>query len=150
MRSIWPCGILGGVREVYCRAEHISSLEMDVEDVAFLLLKHLNGALSEVHLDYVQRTYERGCHIVGEEGSIFWDFNEALVRWYDASENQWKIFRQNEGWQLNQMYIDEMSHFLRCLKLREKSMLPVSEAIGLMNVVFAAKRSAASFCSIRV
>ena len=141
---------LGGVREVYCRAEHISSLEMDVEDVAFLLLKHLNGALSEVHLDYVQRTYERGCHIVGEEGSIFWDFNEALVRWYDASENQWKIFRQNEGWQLNQMYIDEMSHFLRCLKLREKSMLPVSEAIGLMNVVFAAKRSAASFCSIRV
>jgi predicted dehydrogenase len=141
---------LGGVKEVFCRAEHISSLEIDVEDVAFLIFKHSNGALSEVHLDYVQRTYERGCHIVGEQGSMLWNFNDGLVRWYDAHKNQWKNFRQPEDWQLNQMYVDEMSHFLRCLQLREKSMLPVSEAIGLMNVVFAAKRSAVSLSSIKL
>lgn len=145
--AIW---YLGGVKEVYCRAEHISSLEMDVEDVAFLLLKHSNESLSEVHLDYVQRTYERGCQIAGEQGSLFWDFNEGLVRWYDSHKNQWKVFPQPKDWQLNQMYMDEMSHFLRCLKSGEKSVLPVSEAIGLMNVVFAAKKSAASLCSIKV
>src|SRR5262249_30026105 len=64
---------LGEVESVYCCAGHLSSLEMETEDVASLICQHTNGAVSEIHLDYVQRTYERGCQIVGEQGSIFWD-----------------------------------------------------------------------------
>ncbi|RQW80498.1 MAG: gfo/Idh/MocA family oxidoreductase, partial [Methanothrix sp.] len=140
---------LGEMEDVFCRAEHLSSMKMDVEDTAILVCKHFSGALSEVHLDYVQRTYERGCQIAGEDGSIFWDYRQGQVRWFDASSDQWKTYSQAGGWTVNQMYIDEMRHFLRCLEEGAPTMLPVDDAARLMNVVFAAKRSAATGRTVR-
>ena len=141
---------IGEVEEVFCVAGHLSSLEMDVEDVAALICKHANGALSEIHLDYVQRTYERGCQIVGEQGSIFWDYNEGTVRWFDAGQNSWKTFAQPEDWQANHMYVDELKHFLDCVRTGAPTTLPVSDAIGVLHVVFAAKAPAHSGCLVRI
>ena len=141
---------LGEVEEVFCVAGRLSSLEMDVEDVAALICWHTNGVLSEIHLDYVQRTYERGCQIVGEQGSIFWDYNEGIVRWFDAGQNSWKTFVQPRDWQANQMYVDELKHFLDCVCTGTPTTLPVSDAIGVMRVVFAAKASAESGCLVHV
>jgi predicted dehydrogenase len=133
---------LGDVVDVFCAAGHLSSLEIATEDVAVLVCRHSSGALSEVHLDYVQRTYERGCQIAGEAGSIFWDFRDKQVRWYDAASDHWTIFKQPDEWQLNQMYLDEMQHFLDCVQSHQPTALPVSEAAAVMQIVFAAKVSA--------
>ena len=141
---------IGEVEEVFCVAGHLSSLEMDVEDVAALICKHANGALSEIHLDYVQRTYERGCQIVGEQGSIFWDYKGGTVRWFDADQNAWKTFAQPEDWQANQMYVDELKHFLDCAYTGTPTILPVSDAVKVMRIVFAAMASADSGCLVHI
>ncbi len=133
---------LGEVQDVFCLAGHFSSLEISTEDIAVLACHHSSGAISEIHLDYVQRTYERGCQIVGEKGSIFWDFNSKEVRWYDADTARWTRFTQPEHWELNQMYLDEMRHFLDCVRNRRQTALPIPEAAAVMQVVFAAKESA--------
>jgi predicted dehydrogenase len=133
---------LGEVQSVFCCAGHLSALEIETEDVAVMVCRHEQGALSEIHLDYVQRTYERGCQIVGERGSVFWDFVGKSVRWYDAATASWTTFPQPEPWELNQMYVDEMKHFLQCLREKRPTILPIPEAAGLMRVVFAAKESA--------
>ena len=132
---------LGEVKSVFCSAEHLSSIEIETEDVAILVCRHAGGALSEVHLDYVQRTYERGCQIVGELGSIFWDFNAKAVRWYNAANNEWTTYPQPEKWDINQMYVDEMKHFLDCLAEQRATTLPIPEAAAVMRIVFAAKTS---------
>lgn len=132
---------LGDVRSVLCVAGHLSSLEIETEDVAILVCRHAGGALSEIHLDYVQRTYERGCQIVGELGSIFWDFNAQAVRWYDAASKEWTTYAQPDAWELNQMYVDEMKHFLECLVENRPTTLPIPEAAAVMRIVFAAKTS---------
>lgn len=132
---------LGEVQEVFCAAAHISSLEITTEDFAVLVCAHENGARSEIHLDYVQRTYERGCQLVGEKGSIFWDFNVGQVRWYNAEAHDWTCFVQPEGWHGNQMYLDEMRHFLDCVSFHRESMLPITEAAAVMQIAFAAKKS---------
>jgi predicted dehydrogenase len=132
---------LGDVRSVFCSAEHLSSLDIDTEDVAILVCRHASGAMSEIHLDYVQRTYERGCQIVGEAGSVFWDFNGKTVRWYDAASRQWTDYPQPGDWEINQMYVYEMKHFLDCLREKHATMLPIPEAVSLMQVVFGAKES---------
>ena len=133
---------LGEVEEVSCTAGHVSSLEIDTEDVAILVCRHPGGAISEIHLDYVQRTYERGCQIVGETGTIFWDFMGKQVRWYDATCGRWEIFDQPASWQVNQIYLDEMRHFLECVQAREQTVLPLPEAVSVMQIAFAAKQSA--------
>lgn len=132
---------LGEMQSVFCCAGHLSSLEIETEDVASLVCRHSSGAFSEIHLDYVQRTYERGCQIVGERGSVFWDFSAKAVRWYDAGTKQWASHPQPEDWEVNQMYVDEMRHFLSCLAGKRPTALPIPEAADLMQVVFAAKAS---------
>jgi predicted dehydrogenase len=132
---------LGEVRSVFCSAAHLSSIEIETEDVAFLVCRHASGAMSEIHLDYVQRTYERGCQIVGELGSVFWDFNARTVRWYNAASKEWSVYSQPAGWEINQMYVDEMKHFLDCLAEGRVTALPIPEAAAVMRIVFAAKAS---------
>ena len=133
---------LGDVREVMCMAGHVSSLEVETEDVAAILCRHLSGALSEIHLDYVQHTYERGCQVVGERGSIFWDFVQKQVRCFDAASGQWTDFSEPTGWDVNQMYVDEMKHFIDCVENGCATRLPISEAMAVMQIAFAAKDSA--------
>jgi predicted dehydrogenase len=136
------CWYLGKVHEVHCLAAHLSSLETTTEDVAAITCRHQSGAISEIHLDYVQRTYERGCQIVGEGGSVFWDFSAQQVRLYDAEKQDWSVYSQPEKWQINQMYIDEMKHFIECVGLRKQTMMPISQAIAVTQVALAAKQSA--------
>ncbi len=133
---------LGNTHSVLCVSGKLSSLEIETEDVAALVCRHESGALSEIHLDYVQRTYERDCQIVGEQGSIFWAFKDEAVRWFDAVTGEWTIFSQPAGWELNQMYVEEMRHFLECIREERPTVLPISKAIAVMQIAFAAKASA--------
>jgi predicted dehydrogenase len=135
---------LGTISDVFCRAEKLSSLEIDVEDVAILVCRHSRGIFSEIHLDYVQRSYERGCQITGEQGSLFWDFRETKVRWYDCATNAWQVFEAPKGWEANQMYLDEMAHYLDCLRQNRPTLCPVAEAERVTRIVFAAKQSSRS------
>jgi predicted dehydrogenase len=70
---------LGEVVEVSAWLERVSDLEIDVEDVALLHLRHASGALSSVQLDYLDRSYRRGCRVVGSEGTVSWDWGEEAV-----------------------------------------------------------------------
>jgi predicted dehydrogenase len=141
---------LGDVEEVSCTAGHLSSLEIETEDIAILVCRHRGGAISEVHLDYVQRTYERGCQLVGEAGSIFWDFTGKQVRWYDAASGGWKVFDQGASWQVNQIYLDEMQHFVECVRSRKQTVLPIREAVSVMQIAFAAKQSARQRAAVSI
>jgi predicted dehydrogenase len=138
----------GGIDSTFCTAEHLSSMEVDVEDVALLICKHTNGILSEIELDYVQRTYERGCHIVGEGGTISWDFASGRVRHFDARQGSWTEFVQPEGWEINHMYLDELDHLLSCIRAGHQTTHSISQAADVMSVAFAAKKSAGTGCRI--
>lgn len=133
---------LGKVSRVFCCAGHKSSLEIETEDVAALICQHQSGTVSEIHLDYVQRIYQRDCQIVGEQGSVFWDVHQGSVRYFDAATKQWATHHQPETWCVNDMYMAEMKHFLDCVIGRKTTALPIPEAVDLMRVVFAAKVSA--------
>ena len=141
---------LGEVEEIFCLAEHLSSLEIDVEDVVSIVCRHAGGARSEIHLDYVQRTYERGCQIVGERGTIQWDFAGGGVRWYDASTEQWTAYPDPAGWELNAMYVAEIEHLLQSVRDRAQTVLPVGEAAQVLRIALAAKESAGCGRLIRV
>src|SRR5262249_16524746 len=125
--------MLGDVRAVACLAGHLSALEIETEDVAAILLQFASGAVGEVHLDYVQRAYSRTCHVIGDEGTIRWDYTAGEVRWYSAGSGRWEVFPAPAGWQPNEMYVDELRHFLRCLAGDEAPALDVFEARRVLD-----------------
>jgi predicted dehydrogenase len=136
--------MMGKVASVACFSGKLSRLEIDTEDTAAILLRFENGAIGEVHMDYVQRTYSRTCHILGDEGTIRWDYSAGRVSYYSAALRQWQAFVTEDTWQPNQMYVDEMQHFLRCLAREEKPVCDVFEGSRILSVALAAKESAAS------
>jgi predicted dehydrogenase len=107
--------LMGEVEAVSCFAGSLSRLGLETEDVAAILLRFACGAIGEVHLDYVQRAYSRTCQLVGEEGTLRWDFVGGETRLYDAAAGAWRSFPAPAGWETNDMYVAELEHFLACL-----------------------------------
>jgi predicted dehydrogenase len=134
--------LLGEITGVFCLAGKLSHLEIDTEDSAALLLRFENAAIGEIHLDYIQRPYSRSCQILCEEGTIRWDYVTGEVCWYSASAKNWQHFENPIGWEANQMYLDEMQHFCRCLASHSAPEQDVSEAAQILTIALAAKASA--------
>jgi len=134
--------LAGEVAGVFCLSGKLSQLEIDTEDTAAVLLRFAGGEIGEIHLDYIQRAYRRTCQVIGEEGTLHWDYGTGQVRWYSAHKKDWSVFSNPTGWDTNDMYLDEMKHFLKCLSGDEKPALDVFDAAQVLRVALAAKQSA--------
>ncbi|MCS7002316.1 MAG: Gfo/Idh/MocA family oxidoreductase [Dehalococcoidia bacterium] len=135
--------LLGEVSAVACFAGTLTTLDISTEDTAAILLRFASGAIGEAHLDYVQRVYSRDCQIVGEEGTIRWDFRDGAVSLYTAATREWQTFPLPPDWDVNTMYVDEMRHFLACLRGEEEPIHDVVDAARTLAVALAAKTAAA-------
>ena len=107
--ALWLFGI---PTQVYCVAGKFSDLEIDVEDVAELILSYSKHVVS-IHLDYVQRPHQRWCEIIGTKGQIQGDLISRTLRLYDGDKRQWHI--HEPCCSADEVYIFEMQHFLGCI-----------------------------------
>lgn len=134
--------MFGEITSVYCLSGKISHLEIEAEDTAAILLRFANGTIGEVHLDCVQRIYSRSCQIIGDEGTIRWDFTLNEVCWYTKATGQWHTTTNPNN--QNQMYLDELKHLLHCLGGESKPALDVFDAAQVLKIALAAKASSVS------
>lgn len=134
--------LMGDVASVAAFAGHLSRIEIDTEDTASIILRFASGAFGEVHLDYVQRAYTRSCEVIGDEGTLAWEFRRAEVRLFNPKMSVWEVYPGPTGWRSNQMYVDEMRHLLACVAGVEKSQYDVVEGTRVLDIALAAKRSA--------
>jgi predicted dehydrogenase len=130
----------GEISAVSCFSGKLSSLSIDTEDTAGILLRFTSGAIGEVHLDYVQRSYSRTLQVIGEEGTLRWEWG-GDVQLFTATSRRWSTFPIPVSWDVNTMYRDEMHHFLRCLDHDEKPEQDVAAAVEVLEVALAAKES---------
>lgn len=132
---------LGKVNEVFCYSERMSSLELEAEDIAEILLKFETGAIASLHVDFIQQPYEIKCEIIGEKGTIAWDFRANTVRLSCETDNKWQTFPEND-FDHNQTYVREIIHFIQCIRGEEQP--PVNGIRGkkILEIALAAKESA--------
>jgi len=133
----------GGVKSVFASAEHRSELEIETEDVAEILLEHENGIWSSVHLDYCQRPPKRICYIVGETGTIRWDYYAGTVSVRQTSTGEWQVFADGLE-DRNEMYLAEMQHFIDCLEGKAQPINNIVTGTEVLRIALAAKQSAKS------
>ena len=133
--------MLGDAVEVFCAAAHVSDLAGDTEDVAEVTLRFADGALGQVHLDYVRRAYRRRLEVIGAEGVIEWEYpsQRVTVRGPEADRAEDVPVPDVAA----DMYVEEMKHLVRCLEGREAPMVDGAEALRSLRLVEAAKASAA-------
>jgi glutamate-1-semialdehyde aminotransferase/spore coat polysaccharide biosynthesis protein SpsF (cytidylyltransferase family)/predicted dehydrogenase len=134
------CWLLGRPTEVICRAEHLSSLDVDVEDSAWIYLSFPDRRRAELHLDFVQRVYTRTCKVVGETGTVCWDFTSKEVRWFSSEQPGWSSVPYE--FEINDMYVSELVHFLESVESGTGPMVDLEQGLDVIRVVEASKKSA--------
>jgi predicted dehydrogenase len=116
-----------------------TAIGLETDGLAELLLAHANGALSSVHLNFVQRNYRRSIEVIGADGSLTWDFNQAVVCWYGPDGQIRQSYPQPENWALNDMYGAEMHYFLSCVRDGIPTFNTVAHATETLRIALQAK-----------
>jgi predicted dehydrogenase len=134
--------LFGSVTEVFAYVENLSDLEMDAEDFAALTLKHAGGVVTQLQMDFLSRVYRRTLEITGSEATLTLDHNTGEIRLYGPQDHQYAVYPQKMSVTVNQMYLDEMSHFIRCLEGKETPIADISAGREALRVALAAFESA--------
>lgn len=116
------------------------SLDIDVEDRVDAILRYDRDLQGSVHLDYLRREYDCKLRISAERGTIEWSYAPHYVEWLNAETGvrtriEWPTYDGNE------MYLDELRHFLRVLDGEEASIAPLDVGRNVLRMALAVRDS---------
>lgn len=131
--------LFGDVEVACCFAGQVGSLKVETEDIAEILLQFKSGVIGNIHLDFLRPGYKRTCEIIGEKGIIKWSFEGKFVKTYSMDTKKWKTFKLATD--SNEMYIQEMQHFIRCVETGEKPLVDGQEGKKSLAIALMAKIS---------
>ena len=133
--------LLGDATEVFGATAHVSDLAGDTEDLAEVTLRFADGALGQVHVDYLRRAYRRTLEVIGAAGVIEWEYPSQRVTVRGPEPDRAEAV-EVEGGEAD-MYVEEMRHLVRCAQGVEAPLVDGTEALRSLRLVEAAKASAA-------
>lgn len=132
--------LLGPVASVSALLPQVSALELDVEDVALLQLELASGLPATVTLDYLDRSYHRGCRVVGADATVSWEWADERVTVTGEGGADATAAPADAA----PTYRDELAAFLAGLPASRVAGATPAEAVHALQVVDAARASAAS------
>lgn len=145
--------LFGRPRSVFALGGQLSSLEIDVEDVASILMEGVDslGHVFPIHLhqDYVQRPPTRTCRVVGDSGRIDIDFRALTATRWDALGAEAEMVRF-ASLERNELFLDEMRHFLACVERTKTPLVSVADGAESLRVALAAHESLATRSIVRL
>lgn len=134
---------LGMPKQVYALGGKLSDLEIDVEDVASILLEYeIDGYHVPVSIqeDYLQSPPTRKCRIVGTSGKVEFDLLGSYIAAYD--ENGKTMYEESFEFERNDMFLEEMGMFLDAVEgKKEDGLITIEEGLKSLKVALAAKQS---------
>lgn len=119
----------------------VSDLDIDVEDNVEILLGYKDGFIAEININYLQREHSRGCQIVGEKGSLYWDYHANTLTLYYNDSRQRETVWSDPGFERNAMFREEVRHFIDCIREKKETVIDLGEGLKSLRIALAAKES---------
>jgi predicted dehydrogenase len=144
--------LVGEVDALWSFNGHISSLELDVEDVAEIGLKFTNGAIGGVHLNYVQRPPRNTLEIVATNGTLSWDNADGILHFSNSpapfgsyadlpTAPVTQTFSLPAGFDRHQLFMAQTRHFLEIVRGEKEPLCTLEDGIRALELALAAMRS---------
>ena len=70
-----------------------------------------------------------------------WNSDSNTVEFFDSVKKQWKIAFQDIAYDRNQMYVDELSYFINCIKTKSNTMNNISHGIETLEIALGILKS---------
>lgn len=134
--------LFGEFDRVLAAAGKFSSLEIDSEDTACLVLARSTAPVVSISLDYVSRRRVRRYEVVGEKGTLVWDLDRASLERIDAQGAR-TIEAAPEAFDVSRTYVAALREFLDCIAHGEAPSCGVQDGLRSAELALQAKRDAA-------
>lgn len=144
---VWLTWIFGEIAGISCLKDKLSSLEIDIDDIYQILVRSENNILGSLTVDVISRIPYRQLKLISEEGVITWDWSEKCVRVFTAKDKKWHTYVEEKGTVEKgyvveeEMYIDEMRHFVNAITGKERYMYTFEQDKRILDTLYAAERS---------
>ena len=135
--------LFGLPSRAFAMGGHLSSLEIDVEDVSSALLEcEMDGRIFPVHVlqDYVQRPPARTIEVVGDAGKVVVDLRANILTWYGPEGQTAEVLALAE-YPRNQLFLDEIRHFLACMAGQASPTVSLRDGLESLRIAEAIKTS---------
>lgn len=119
-------------------------LQVETEDVGDAILSYRDGFQVNVHLDYLQRPFQRGIRVVGERGWVHWDLAREEVVWFDHVSREAQTVCYPEHYSHDDMYVEQMRGYVECLSKGEESASDLSAGRRALELALRIKASSAN------
>lgn len=146
--------IFGEIDLVKATLSRQSSLEVNVEDMAHLILcfapiEDGSQLIGTLNMDFVRHDTTRLCTAIGENGSLRWNGLTGVVEQLDAGEKEWSE-RYRHQHQRDDSYLAEWQHFLSCVNEQKAPMITGEDGLMVLQIIEAARQSSESGSQIQV
>ena len=138
------------VENVISMSGKLSDLDIKVEDYVSSLLKFRNKIIGELHMDYFQRPDFRSCKIRGTKGEIYWNSDNNCVNIYNMNKKRWETELEVKNYERNFSYIEQLKHFLKCIKHRKETINDLEQGITTLKIALAIKKASKLMKSVSV
>jgi len=142
--------LLGEVVSLSAITGKVSDLELDVEDVAEIILKFKDGFIGTIHLDYFQKPAEHRLQINCQKGQIYWDNSTGIAKIHHAERDVWEVIEPPMGFERNHLFLAEMRHFLQLIKGETESRCTLLDGIKALEITKAVHSSAKEGSRLRL
>ncbi|MGA9531494.1 MAG: Gfo/Idh/MocA family oxidoreductase [Anaerolineales bacterium] len=135
----WMFGDVEGVQADIGRP---GALELDVESQAAIILRHKDGMISTVELNYHQQPPRHDLEVVGADGTLRWDGLTGELRWWSAAQGDWQVERPPQGFERNDMFVAEIQGFLNLAVASTEPICSLEDGIAAVRIACTALEAA--------
>jgi predicted dehydrogenase len=132
--------IFGLPERVWSVGDRISELEVDVEDSASSLLEYgrKNGRpfAVQLHQDFLGRPPRRTFSIWGSLGRAVMDLRSGTLDFVSTDGSTARLVECSD-YPRNQLFLDELAHFLDCVRTRSDPCVPLEEGAAGLRIALA-------------
>lgn len=129
--------LLGDIKSVTSIYNKLSNLDIETEDMAKILVE-FEKSIGYIHLDYLQKAYSRTCKIIGEKGTIEWDYVKEEIIFKNELEEK-KIYYKIQT--RNDRFKNEIEYFINCIENNTPCLPNHNDGYKTLNIVNKIKES---------
>tara|TARA_R110001606_G_scaffold395589_1_gene568141 strand:- start:154 stop:1131 length:978 start_codon:yes stop_codon:yes gene_type:complete len=112
-------------------------LGLEVEEIADLVFTTESGIYLSLHLDFIQKTAQRKCEVIGERGRIVWDLIANTVTFFGAKNTQ--IIYSDAHYDKNLMYLDMLKVFSDIKNRGMQELATIESSLEVIQLIDIAK-----------
>ena len=131
--------MFGKPDKVLSIVQNLNFLGIETEEIADVILKYSNKQLN-LHIDYLQKPFQRGIKVLFERGWCEWDLNYNKIKVFDYTSDSLNEFSFPKEYDKNDMYLLQSKEFIKALDKKSTYFTDLNQGIESLNLALEIKK----------